>query len=263
MVTAFEQPLRGALHPASPEPAPTVIIAHGFKAFMGWGMFPWIAERLAAAGFATIRFDFSHNGADENGDFTRLDRFEANTYSREQDDLGRMIDAVASGLEPFRGHCRPDRIGLLGHSRGGGGVILKGAADPRVSAVAALASIASTDRFPPEAREIAEKRGFFPIPNARTGQLMPVGLAAFQDAELHDIEGSARQLEAPFLVVHGTADESVSIEDARTLERCGGRLLEIPGATHTFGAVHPFAGPTPHLEQAVDAIAGFFRTALA
>jgi pimeloyl-ACP methyl ester carboxylesterase len=126
-----------------------------------------------------------------------------------------------------------------------------------------MAAIASTRRFPPQARQIAEERGFFPIPNARTGQLMPVGLAAFIDAEKHDIPGAAASLKCPLLVVHGGADESVSIEDGRRLERCGGTLLEIAGATHTFGAVHPFAGPTPHLEQAVDAIARFFRTALA
>jgi len=254
--------LRGALHPAG-DAAPTVVIAHGFKAFMGWGMFPWIADRLAEEGLAAVRFDFSHNGADENGDFTRLDLFEANTYTQEQDDLGQILDAVARGAEPFASRCRPERIGLLGHSRGGAGVILKAASDPRVAAVATMAAVASTDRFPPEARRIAERDGFFPIPNARTKQMMPVGLAAFEDAEKHDVAGSATALRQPLLVVHGTADESVSIEDGRRLEQCGGTLHEIPGATHTFGAVHPFAGPTPHLEQAVEAIAGFFRTALA
>lgn len=263
MTIPFARPLRGALHVRVAGPAPTVVIAHGFKAFMGWGMFPWIADRLADAGFAAIRFDFSHNGANEEGEFTRLDLFEANTYSREQVDLGDVLDAVAAGAEPFGGRCRPDRIGLLGHSRGGGGVILKAAADPRVSAVATMAAIASTDRFPPEAREIAERDGSYPIPNARTGQAMPVGLAAFEDAARHDIAGSAGSLQQPLFVVHGDADESVSIEDGRRLQGAGGTLLEIPGATHTFGAVHPFAGPTPHLEQAVDAIAGFFRTALA
>jgi len=230
---------------------------------MGWGMFPWIADRLAEAGFAAIRFDFSHNGADENGDFTRLDLFQANTYSQEQEDLGLILDAVAGEAEPFGGRCRPDRIALLGHSRGGGGVILKAAVDDRVAAVATMASIAGTDRFPPEARRVAERDGFFSIPNARTKQLMPVGLFAFEDAEKHDIAGSATAMSQPLLVVHGDADESVSVDDARRLERCGGTLHEIPGASHTFGAVHPFAGPTPHLEQAVDAIVGFFRTALA
>ena len=263
MPILFESPLRGALHPAADPAAPTVVIAHGFKAFMGWGMFPWIADRLAASGFAAVRFDFSHNGADDHGDFTRLDLFQANTYTREQEDLGRLIDAIAAGSEPFGRRCRPERIGLLGHSRGGGGVILKAADDARVGAVATLAAIARTDRFPAEAREAAERDGFFPIPNARTGQMMPVGVEAFRDAENHDIPAAAAALRCPLFVVHGDQDESVSIEDARVLQGCGGTLLEIPGAKHTFGAVHPFAGPTPHLEQAVDAVSGFFRTALA
>ncbi|MHC4954168.1 MAG: alpha/beta hydrolase [Planctomycetota bacterium] len=261
--TSFERPLRGALHAPAEHDAPTVVIAHGFKAFMGWGMFPWIADRLAAAGFAAIRFDFSCNGADENGDFTRLDLFQKNTYSREQADLGAILDAVAEGDAPFGGACRPSRIGVLGHSRGGAGVLLRAAQDERVAAVATMAATSSTSRFPPEARAIAERDGFFPIPNARTGQLMPVGIEAFRDADKHDILAATAALTQPLLVVHGTDDESVSVADGRAIAAQAGRLVEIEGATHTFGAVHPFAGPTPHLELALDAIVEFFGTELA
>ena len=259
----FEQPLRGVLHLPETLPAPTVLVAHGFKAFMGWGMFPWIADTLAQAGFAAVRVDFSFNGADEQGDFTRLDLFERNSYTQEQVDLDALLTAVVEGAEPFGGVCRPERIGLLGHSRGGGGVLLKAAGEARVAAVATLGAVASADRFPPEARETAEREGRYHIPNARTGQLMPVGFDAFLDAETHDILGATRAMTQPLLVVHGSADETVGVEDGQLLAAAGGELLEIEGAGHTFGAVHPFEGPTPHLSEAVAAVSRFFRTQLA
>jgi len=258
----FEQPLRGVLHLPEVTPAGTVVVAHGFKAFMGWGMFPWIADRLAEAGFAAIRFDFSFNGADEQGDFTRLDLFERNSYSQEQRDLDQLLKAIAAGAEPFGGVCRPDRVGLLGHSRGGGGVLLRAAGDSRVAAVATLGAVANADRFPPDARETAEREGRYFIPNARTGQDMPVGFHAFLDAEKHDIVGAVAAMTQPLLVIHGSDDETVGIQDGRDLAAAGGDLLEIEGAGHTFGAVHPFEGPPPQLLEAIDAAVGFFRTHL-
>jgi pimeloyl-ACP methyl ester carboxylesterase len=66
------------------------------------------------------------------------------------------------------------------------------------------------------------------------------------------------------LLVHGTADESVAVEHA---DRIGGwapeaEILKIEGAGHTFGAVHPWQGETPHLVQAMEAVTGFFGQAL-
>ncbi len=198
-----------------------------------------------------MRFDFSHNGADENGDFSRLDLFRKNTLSKEQDDLKAMVDETGA-------------VGLLGHSWGGGGVILYAAQDPRIKAVATLAGIATASRFPAEALALAEKQGYFEIPNARTGQQMPVGIEYFRDALTHDILASAKAMEQPLLLVHGTDDESVPASEGRDLrDASGGTLLEIEGAGHTFGAVHPFAGPTPHLEQAAAALSEFFQTHLA
>ena len=33
---------------------------------------------------------------------------------------------------------------------------------------------------------------------------------------------------------------------------------EVEGAGHTFGAVHPFQGSTPHLEAAAERVVAFF-----
>ena len=252
--------MRFALHEAGPD-APCVIIAHGFKGFMGWGMFPWIADQLAAAGLAAVRFDFTHNGADENGDFTRLDLFRQATLTKDHEDLKTLVDMIANGDEPFGGKCRKTGIGLLGHSRGGGSVIGYAPGDDRVTAVATMASVATANRFPDAAREEAEANGFVNVPNARTGQDMPVGVEYFRDACNHDPRKSAAAMSQPLLLVHGTNDESVPVQDGRDLRAAAGHsmLVEVEGAGHTFGAVHPFAGPTPHLERALAAVIEFFR----
>jgi fermentation-respiration switch protein FrsA (DUF1100 family) len=64
------------------------------------------------------------------------------------------------------------------------------------------------------------------------------------------------------LIVHGGDDESVPAAEAAELDaRAAGthELLAIPAAGHTFGARHPFAGPTPHLIQALNATQTWFR----
>ena len=36
-------------------------------------------------------------------------------------------------------------------------------------------------------------------------------------------------------------------------------LVRVPGASHTFGVTHPFAGPTPQLIEAMNATQSFLR----
>ncbi len=240
------RPVRGTIH-GEPD-APIVLVAHGFKGFRNWGCWPWVCDQLASHGLQAIRFDYSHNGVEET-DFDRLDLFLLDTPTRHQEDLRALVDAL------------PGPIGLLGHSRGGGDAILFAATEPRIAAVATLASVATT-RFEPEGYEaMLREQGFFPMPNARTKQIMPIGREAFEDGRRHDIEAAASSLESPLLLVHGDADESIPIAALDRLHAAQPKAetLRIPGAGHTFGAAHPWQGPTPQLEQAVEAAAGFLR----
>ncbi|MDJ0972967.1 MAG: alpha/beta hydrolase [Planctomycetota bacterium] len=234
-----------------PEDAPAVLIAHGFKGFKDWGMFPWMAERLGAAGLRAIRFDFSHNGVEET-DFDRLDLFLLDTPTRHQEDLRALADAIEG---PF---------GLLGHSRGGGDAILFAAGEPRVQAVATLAAVATTVFEPPDWEDQLRGQGYYGMPNARTKQLMPIGRHAFESGRAWSIEDAARELDRPVLLIHGTADESVAPGSMDQLAAwCkSAETLPIEGAGHTFGAVHPFQGSTADLETALDRVATFFQAHL-
>jgi fermentation-respiration switch protein FrsA (DUF1100 family) len=102
------------------------------------------------------------------------------------------------------------------------------------------------------------------VANARTGQRLALGLGMLDDVESAglDLLAAAETRRAPWLIVHGAEDESVPVaEGHRLAERATGatELLVVPGANHTFGSHHPFAGPTPQLIQALNATQRWFR----
>ncbi|RMH15368.1 MAG: alpha/beta fold hydrolase [Acidobacteria bacterium] len=259
----------GVLHPAGrPGKRPAVVICHGFKGFMDWGFFPPLAQLLAERGFAVVRFNYSGTGQRPGEDrVSDLEAFRRNTFSRELDETLRVIAAVGSevGAEVADGEC----IGLVGHSRGGGMALLAAAheaARERVKALVTWAAVATFDRFDDAAKALWRERGELLIENARTGQQLALGLELLEDLERNrrrlDLTAAATRRTAPWLIVHGSDDETVPVAEARRLKAHASgvvELLEIPGANHTFGAQHPFAGPTPHLIQAMNATQTWLR----
>ena len=246
---------------------PAIIFAHGFKGFKEWGSNPYVCESLAAAGFYTISFNFSHNGVEgESEEFTRLDRFEQNTFSREVRELREIVDAVEArevpGAERLGGP-----IGLLGHSRGGGIVLLEAAHDQRIGAVATWAAVSSFDRYTDRQKEQWRQEGVFASKNMRTGQMMNLGLGLLEDlennAEKLDIKRAAASLGRPLLILHGEQDLSVRLEEGEQLRDVADPALtefeSIPRTAHTFGAVHPFEGSNPVLEHVIERTISFFR----
>ena len=255
--------------PREAGPRPAVVVCHGFKGFMEWGFFPPLAELLAARGFVVVRFNFSGSGMRPGEDLAGdLPGFRANTHGRELADLLAVLEATAAG-ELAGGRIDPARIGLLGHSRGGGAALLA-AAHPawreRVKTLVTWAAVASFDRYTPEQKAAWRRDGELPVVNARTGQRLAMGVELLDDLEAHrdelDLGRAAAARRAPWLIVHGEEDESVPAAEATALNEAASpprELLLVPGGGHTFGARHPFAGPTPQLIQAMNATQTWFR----
>jgi len=234
------------------DPLPVTVVCHGFKGFKDWGMFPPLAERLAASGRAMAVFDFSHNGVgDVPGEFGRLDLFGKQTMTRHVADLGTVMDFLDdSDFSEQCGLQRNRHFNVVGHSLGGGAVVLRAAEDGRIVQVATLNGVSHLQRFGPEAMDELERTGRVVVKNARTGQEMPIERDWFEDVAGIDLEEAATQVFVPSLVVHAAADESVPFEEGNDLNGwiAGSRLVTVPDTGHTFGAVHPFAGWTPALE---------------
>ena len=247
------------------DPSPAVVVVHGFKGFKDWGMFPPFAERLARAGFAAVTYNASGSGVDAHGRFTLPERFGRDTFSAALNDLGRVLDEVAHGTLL---QAAPPATALVGHSRGGGIAILRAAQSQGVSALVTWSAISSSQRWPDETRRRWRAAGRLEVRNQRTGEVLPLYTDVLDDIEANrdalDIERAAAGVRAPWLILHGDADETVDAREARVLSAAApaAELRIVPGAGHTYGAVHPFAGPTPALQQVFDRTVSFLCTNL-
>lgn len=237
---------------------PVVVFCHGFKGFKDWGPFPEWGRRLAEAGFVAVHFNFSYNGVspEHPTEFTELDEFAENTYTRELDDLNTVLDAVADG-QPTGVPVDTDRIGLMGHSRGGGIAILQTARDRRVRALVTWSAVSGfVERFTDEQIEEWTTQGYTEVVNSRTGQRMRLNRTLYDDALAHrdelDIQSAAAEIDVPWLIVHARDDESVAFEEAEVLKEANpeAELVEAHGG-HTFGGAHPFEGDVPESLAAV------------
>ncbi len=257
-----QEPIRGDVCiPDLNRRYPIIIICHGFKGFKDWGFFPFVSEILCKRGFITVKFNFSGSGIGEDMlNFTELERFAANTYSKELDDLEKVLDEIEKGNVCGKSGYL-DKIGILGHSRGGGIALLKASLDKRIKTLVTWSAISTVERQSfLDVLPQWKRQGYMDIPNTRTGEKMRLNTDIIDDIErygksrLHILR-MASKLDIPYMVIHGEKDESVPVNEARSifqeLHLARTRLEIIPKAGHTYGCVHPFEGPTPELKKAL------------
>lgn len=259
--------------PANESRSPVVIYAHGFNGFKDWGNFDLIAQQFADAGFAFVKFNFSHNGTTPEApeEFADLNAFGENNYTKELFDLQVVIDWTLSKENPFATKVDPERLFLIGHSRGGGIVILKAAAEPRVKAIATWASVSEckTPWGSWSAEKMAEwkQTGVQYYLNGRTQQQMPLYYQLFEDYQQHadtlNVISSISGLSIPILICHGTADPAVPVEKAHQLHAANpASELYLLDSDHVFGRKHPWTSlELPAAMQAVaDRTIAFFQS---
>lgn len=234
----------------APHPLPIVIFVHGFKGFKDWGHFNELGKHFAENGFIFIKFNFSHNGTtpEQPDVFADLEAFGQNNYGIELDDLQSVINWSLSCKE-LDGIRIPDQVSIIGHSRGGGISILKAAEEARVSKLVTWASVSDfLNRNKKRTIETWERDGVVYATNARTKQKMPMYFQFYLDlqkhAERYNIQKAMQSLQIRALIIHGSADEAVSPQDAVQLRHFAkhAELLLVENAGHTFDVKHPFEG---------------------
>jgi uncharacterized protein len=240
----------------------TIVVCHGFKGFARWAFFPYLSRKLAEEGFTAITFDFSGSGIGRDREsFSEPDAFAGNTFSREQEDIDNVVD-YARRMKLIDG-----KFGLFGHSRGGGTAIIYTAGHASdVNSLVTWASIGYTNRWSPEEAVLWRRRGHTEVTNSRTGQVMRLDTDLLEDVELHgktklDIEAAAAKIKTPWLIVHGTADETVPKAEGERLHELSPRvstLRLIEGGNHVFAAKHPLTEIPSTLEQVVRETVNFF-----
>lgn len=230
---------------------PLVIYAHGFNGFKDWANFDLIATQFAAAGFCFIKFNFSHNGTTPEfpEDFKNLEAYGNNNYTKELADLQAVIDWSVNERNEHHQIIDHNKIFLIGHSRGGGVVLIKGAEEKRIRAIATWASV-SECKTPwsswPETRiQRWKETGVDYYVNSRTKQKMPLYFQLHEDFQAHkerlNILEATKKLNIPLLICHGTEDEAVPVENAHRIHEAArySNIFLVP-SDHVFGRKHPW-----------------------
>lgn len=229
---------------------PVIIFSHGYKGFKDWGTWNLMAEAFAEQGFFMVKFNFAFNGGtlDEPFDFPDLNAFGENTFTKELDDLDVVLNWITGNDFPYAEHRNASDISLLGHSRGGGTVLIKAEEDERVKKVITLAAVSDFgSRFPsgPELHAWKEN-GIAYVENTRTKQQMPHLYEFYsnfkENEERLTISRAAASLDKPMLIIHGTKDPTVDVSNAHHLKEWNpaADMFLIEGADHVFGGSHPW-----------------------
>ena len=269
---ANEKPISVDVFFNSDTPKPTIIYAHGFNGFKDWGNFDLIAEQFVKAGFTFVKFNFSHNGnSTENPEeFVDLDSYAQNNYTKELADLELVINWTLGNENPGRMAIDPDKLFLIGHSMGGGIVLVKASEDNRIQGVATWASVGALTtpwgKWSKEKMEQWQEKGVEYIKNGRTGQDMPLAYQLYEDFETNkerlDVENAVKKIRVPILLCHGNQDEAVPVETASRLASLNDRASAfILDSDHVFGRKHPWkVDYLPEAtKQIVDKTIEFFR----
>ncbi len=215
-----------------PEATRTLVILHG------WGgnaeqMLP-MAAPFHGAGFNVLLIDARNHGRSDTDTFSSLPRF--------AEDLGMAIDWIKQH-HPQKASC----VAVLGHSVGAGAALFEASRNPDIAAVISVSAFA----HPAEMTAVSVRHLHLPRPIIGLIVRYVEWLIGHRFDTIAPLNTVSR-ITCPVLLVHGTADRVVPVEDARRIyARCrapSARLLEIDGAGH---------GSTDRIEQHVGELLDF------
>jgi pimeloyl-ACP methyl ester carboxylesterase len=231
------------------QPKKIVIFCHGYKGFKDWGPWNLLAKQFADAGFFFIKFNFSHNGGtvEQPIDFPDLEAFGNNNYTKELDDLESVLDWISSE-ENYKNEANIDDISIIGHSRGGGIVLLKASEDSRVKKVITLASVSNYGNRSSTIGNLEQwkRDGVKFVVNGRTNQNMPHFYQFYENFKANEerlnIQRAVEGLKIPHLLIHGDKDDAVFISEAENLKQWNpkAQFEIIKNANHVFNVSHPW-----------------------
>ena len=193
-----------------------VVIGHGVTGNKDRPALIALADGLADAGISAIRFSFSGNGESEGA-------FTDSTITKEVADLGSVIDDLSEY-----------KICYVGHSMGGAVGVLRAATDARIEVLVSLAGMVHTKAFADrEFGDVIPDKGFmWDEPDCPLSQIYMDDVAT-----IDSVAKLASKFAVPWLLVHGSEDDIVPIQDSIDILNFANEsteLLELPGVDHVF-----------------------------
>ena len=209
-----------------------VVLGHGVTGNKDRPFVVALAEGLAAAGIHVLRFSFAGNG--ESGGL-----FVDSTVSKEVGDLGAVLDA----LDGYT-------VCYVGHSMGGAVGVLRASSDERIRLLVSLAGMVHTQTF-------VEREFGNVVPGV--GCMWdepdcPLSQTYVDDmAQIGTVVGNGAEIRVPWLLVHGSEDDVVPIEESRdiiTKASDNAEFFAIDGADHVF---------SEHVQVMVEKVIGWVQ----
>lgn len=252
-------------------PLPVILFIHGFKGFKDWGAFPEACVELARSGFAVVTFNLSLCGVGSNlEEHDEPALFRRQTLSQDLEDVGSVIEAIKMGVITCdKGLIDRERMGLIGHSRGGHTAVAAAAEYSEIQCLVTWSAVADyNSRWSEQMKKDWDEKGYTEIKNSRTGQILQLDKVVYEDA-INNAERlmaikRVEDLYIPSMFIAAKEDEAVSYQDSELLFRNSPaeekeiRLINDTG--HTFGTSHPFEEeefPEPFAEV-LDLTEGWF-----
>ena len=219
-----------AFHPGSHRDT-LVILGHGLTGNKDRPLLVGLAQGLSGRGWPCMRVSFSGNGDSEGS-------FEDVSITKGIGDLKAILSTVPDYV----------RVAYVGHSMGSAIGVMTAAKDLRVNLLVSLAGMTRTADFverefggltPGEA--VMWDEPDHPLSESFVTDLKAIG----------DILPAAAAVTQPWLLIHGSADDLVPVQDGRDAHDaavCRKQWLEIDGAGHMFEEV----GYPPLVEAVAD-----------
>lgn len=227
------------------KPRAGVILAHCFTCSRSLKVTKHFATGIEDGGYAVLRFDFTGLGESEG-------EFADTTVTTNVADL---VAAAHYMRKRGFGPCA-----MVGHSLGGAATLLAAGDVPDARAVVVIAAPASPDHvrhlFTDDDVDRALAAGQATVQIA--GRSFRLSAEFFRDLERHGTPEGIAGLGRPLLVVHGTADRVVPIDEGERIFQAARQprwFCAIPDADHLFVQAK-------HADAAGRAIVAFLDTVL-
>jgi pimeloyl-ACP methyl ester carboxylesterase len=209
-----------SLHEAQPPASKLVVLGHGVTGNKDRPFLIALADAFAENGITALRVSFSGNGASEG-------RFAESTVSKQVKELRAVVDVLPA-----------THLGYVGHSMGAAVGVLGASTDNRINFLVSLAGMAHTAAFVEREFGNVEPGGgcMWDKPEC---PLSPVYVDDMK--RIDSVAPAAGNVRVPWLLVHGSADDVVPLQDSRDLFALapGAKRLElIEGADHVFSDGH-------------------------
>jgi uncharacterized protein len=213
----------GILEEPNSDKKEVVIIVHGYSSNKDRPSITGLADELIRRNINSFRIDLDGCGESEG-------KFEEQTITSAVDDISSAIELMKK-----RGYSVID---LLGSSAGGLSVMAAALKHPEIHRIGLRAPVSDYPsqrlrKYGQQYMDDWKQKGYNYYESGNMRKLK-INYSFIEDAKKYVMYGKAKEIKCPILIVHGTADDAVDINDSRKLVKGlpNWKLIELEGADH-------------------------------